>query len=165
MDFSNILSGFLGGQSGASQSPLNTLVGNISPETIQKLLASALNSDQTPPTGQTLSRLFDKADAPQKAGLLSEVLGAIDPKALAGLAGGAFQALAATGGTVTPAQAARFTPQQVAQLADGAAQAEPGIIERVSKFCAEHPTMLSLIGTSVMAVVANSLKQGDSNKA
>src|ERR687887_666128 len=49
-------------------------------------LAEAFRSDQTPPFGEMLGHLFGQSNAPQRAGILNTLIGALGPSVMAQLA-------------------------------------------------------------------------------
>lgn len=90
-------------------------------------VAAAMRSDATPSFGQTISHMFGQSDPQQKAGLINQLLQAIGPPALSGVAGGALgrmlggQARSAAP-AVTPEQASQLSPTEVDTIASHAHQ-------------------------------------------
>jgi hypothetical protein len=53
---------------------------------------------------------------------------------------------------LTPDQASQITPEQVQILANHAEQTNPGIIDQMSSFYAEHPTLVKTVGSAALAI-------------
>ena len=130
-------------------------------------VTEALRSDQTPPFSQMVGQLFGQGDAGQRAGMLNQLLGGIGPGVLSSLAGGALGSLfgghaspAAAAPQVTPEQASNMTPEQVQQLAEKAEQHNPGVVDRMGEFYAEHPQLVKGLGGAALALVLGHMAQG-----
>lgn len=131
-------------------------------------ITEALASDQTPPFQQMVSQLFTHSDPQQRAGLLNQLLAAIGPGALSGLASGALGSVLANpmrnapAGVpqVTPAQASQVSPDQVQQVAEHAQQNDPGIVERVGSFYAQHPQVVKALGGIALAIALGRMHRG-----
>ncbi|MBS0449038.1 MAG: hypothetical protein JSR59_24200 [Proteobacteria bacterium] len=135
---------------------------NVSPDVLQEGLSALLRSDATPAFGQIAGQLFGQADANQQAGMLNQLIAGMGPAALGSLlngAGGAGLAgilgrLAGGGNTaaLSPDQASALTPDQVQVIADHAEQHDPGIVDRMSAFYAEHPTLVKTLGGAALSI-------------
>ena len=129
-------------------------------------LTAAFNSDKTPAFGQMLTTLFNNSSGDQKAGMISHLLSSVPPGALAQILSGAGLAgLLGAGKTqLTPDEAQRISPEAVQQLATHAHTANPSVVESVSSFYAQHPTLIKTLGgaalTIALAKVAERQKQG-----
>lgn len=123
-------------------------------------VADALRSDQTPALGDTLSSLFAQASPEQRAALLNMLTEKFGPGALAGVAGGA---LAGHEGLNTPmvdsAKAGQITPAQVRDVTVAAESAEPGIMDRIGGFYAEHPELVKTLGAGALMIALARMKQ------
>jgi len=126
-------------------------------------LAAAFRSDQTPAFGQMAGQLFGQSNPNQQAGMLNTILAGMGPAVLSSLlnktgsAGGLGGLLGQLtgGGTapqLTPAQASTLTPDQVQVIADHAEKANPGIIDQMSNFYAEHPTLVKTLGSAALSI-------------
>lgn len=130
-------------------------------------LAAMFRSDQTPPFGQMAGQLFGNAAPDQQAGMLNQLIGGMGPGLLSSLIGGAggtglaaaVSQLSRTGGSVSPEQAAKLTPDEVGQLASHAEQQEPGIIDRMSSFYAEHPGLVKTVGGAALSIALARMAQ------
>ncbi|MDO5626040.1 MAG: hypothetical protein Q4G71_15295 [Pseudomonadota bacterium] len=123
-------------------------------------VADALRSDQTPELGDTLAALFENASPQDRADLLNMLTERFGPGALGGVAGGA---LAGHEGAGTPqvdvAKADQLTPTQVRDVTTAAAQAEPGLMDRIGNFYAEHPDLVKTLGAGALMVALARMKQ------
>ena len=134
-------------------------------------LAAAFRSEQTPEFGQMTANLFNNSNPQQQAGLLNTILKYAGPAILGRImaGGGAGGATAAGGGgggglsdlinifkggqqEVTPEQAGQIPPEAVQRVADEAQKQDPSIIERISDFYAEHPTLVKSLGTAALTI-------------
>jgi hypothetical protein len=106
-------------------------------------LSHAFNSDQTPPFANMVGSLFGQSSGQEKAGLLNQLLSKVP--ALSGLLGGAQQ--------VTPEQAEQISPDAVQQAAQHAQQQNPSIVDEVSSFYAQHPTLVQGLGAGALALM------------
>lgn len=144
---------------------------NASPELVSQGLSEAFRSDQTPPFGQMVGQMFGQANPQQQAGMLSQLLSGLAPGALAALTNsGALGALGGLAGrlsagstpTITPQQAAQLTPDQVQQIAEHAQQHNPGVVDQMSDFYAQHSGLVKTLGgaalTIALAKIANGMK-------
>jgi hypothetical protein len=64
-----------------------------------------------------------------------------------------------TGGTpqITPDQASQIPPEAVEELAREAEQRDPSVIDRVSEFAAENPTLVKGLGAAALGIALNHL--------
>ena len=123
-------------------------------------VAEAFRSDQTPPFAQMVGSLFGQSSGSQQAGMLNQILSTVGPMAMAGLAGGALSKMMAPGATqITPDQASRLSPQQIQEIASHAEQQEPGIVDKLGAFYAEHPTLVKTLGGAALAIAMNKMNQ------
>jgi hypothetical protein len=128
-------------------------------------LAEAFRSDQTPPFGQMLGTLFGNSNPQQRAGILSQLLGAVGPGVLASgglgsLGGlGGLAGLLRGGTSVTPEQASQVSPEAVQQLAEHAEKQNPSIIDQVSHFYAQHPTLVQALGAGSLALIMSRMSR------
>ena len=93
----------------------------------------------------------------------NQLLAGIGPGVLASLAGGSlrnvFQGNQAPT-TITPEQARQITPEQVQEIAAGAEQHNPGIVDKMGDFYAQHPALVKGIGGAALAIVLGHIAQG-----
>jgi hypothetical protein len=115
-----------------------------------------------------VSQLFAQATHEQKAGMLQQLLGSLNPAALTALGGaGALGSLLSSGSNVTTAtisaqQAAQLTPAQVEQIAAHAEKQNPRVIDTMSNFYAQHSGLVKTLGgaalTIALAKIADRMK-------
>ena len=134
-------------------------------------LAAAFRSDQTPAFGQMVSQMFANGNGQQRASLLNTLLRTVGPTVLAqvlsrgGGGGGGLAGLLGGGGCglagllgggaapeVTPEQAERVSPEEVAQIAEHAEQQDPSIIDQVSDFYSRQPTLVKTLGAAALTI-------------
>lgn len=126
---------------------------------LSKGLAAAFNSDQTPDVGAMVGQLFGNSSGVQQAGMLNQIVAALGPTAAAALGGGVLGRVMAPGGTqLTPDQAAQLSPEDVQKVVAHAQQTEPGIVDKLSAFYAEHPGLVKTLGGVAMAVALSKMK-------
>jgi hypothetical protein len=126
-------------------------------------IAAAMRSDKTPALGDMVSSMFGQSNGEQKAGLLNQLLGSLNPAALtqilssAGL-GGLSGML--TGNTqITPEQAQQVPPEVVQQMANHAEKNSPSIVDTLSNFYAQHPTLVKTLGGAALSIALAKVAQ------
>ena len=137
-------------------------------------LAAAFRSDETPEFGQMTANLFNNSNPQQQAGLLSTILKYAGPAILGRvMAGGGGGGASAGGGgglsdlinifkgggqqEITPEQAGQVSPEAVQQIADQAQKDDPSIIDRISDFYAEHPTLVKSLGAAALTIALSKI--------
>ena len=166
-DIGNLLQQYLGGapnaNAGRALEDFDEVAQNAPHSAMAQGVSEALRSDQTPPFPQMVSQLFDKSDATQRAGMLNQLLSGIGPGLLSSIAGGTLGNLFRghdTPAAITPDQAATMSPEQVRQIAEHAEQHNPGIVDRMGDFYAEHPQLVKTIGGAALAIILGRVAQG-----
>ncbi len=144
----------------SSQTHFDEVASSVSPDVLGKGVADTLRSDQTPPLGEMVSQMFSRSNPQQQAGLLNQILGTLGPGVLSGAAGGVLGQLLGGAGnaqastpTVTPDQASQLTPDQVRDITAHAAQQNPGIVDQIGSFYAQHPDLVKGLGGMAVAVL------------
>ncbi len=130
-------------------------------------LSAAFRSDQTPAFGQMLGQLFGQSNNQQRAGILNTLIGTLGPtivsQVLQRQGGGGLSGLAGLLGggqtQVSPDAAAQVSPEAVAALAEHAEQKDPSIIDTVSNFYAQHPTLVKGLGAAALAIAMSKIAQ------
>jgi len=174
-DLGNLLQQYLGGAGaanagGKAADDFDQVAQNAPRASVAQGIASALRSDQTPPFPQMVSQLFGQSDQNQRAGMLTSLLGGAGGGVLSSVAGGALSKIFGNSvpTQVTPEQAAQVSPEQVQELAEKAQQQNPGIVDRMSDFYAEHPTLIKAAGGAALAValgyMANNIRKQSPEK-
>jgi hypothetical protein len=155
IDLSGLLKQYLGDEpirtTEKAAEDFHQVAENAPPEVVGEGLSEVFRSDQTPPFGQMVGQLFGNADPQQRSGMLNQLVNSISPALLhsigVGQQGDQGQAPA-----VTPDLASRLTPEQVQQLAEHAEQENPGVIDNMSRFYADHPGLVKTIGGAALAI-------------
>ena len=62
-----------------------------------------------------------------------------------------------SGQPITPEAAEQVPPETVEQLAHEAEKRDPGVVDRVSDFYSEHPTLVKGLGAAALAVVMSKM--------
>ena len=119
------------------------------------------SADQTPPFPQMVSQLFGQSNPNQRAGMLNQILATLGPTVLAQLGNGGLGNIfgGRTPAQVTPEQAEQVSPEQVRELAEKAEQQNPGIVDRMSDFYADNPTLVKAIGGAALAIALGHMAQ------
>ena len=111
----------------------------VSPDVLGNGIAQAFRSDKTPSFGDMIGSLLGGSNVQQRTGLLNQLIQAVGPAVLSGVAGGALgrllQGLQAKGGsaqpTLTPAETEQLTPQQLKEIAVAAEKKYPTVLDQV----------------------------------
>ena len=177
MDWMNQLSGMLQQYSGAqaNQAPatlnddFDQLTRTAPRGALADGLSAAFRSDQTPPFAQMLSQLFMNSGGAQRAGIINTLIATLGPTIVAQmLARGGASGLAGllSGGQkeVTPEQAEQVPPDVVQNVATQAEQQDPSVIDRLSDFYAEHPTLIKTLGGAALTIALAKIAQQQSQR-
>lgn len=127
-------------------------------------LAAAMRSDQTPSFGTMVGNLFGQSSSTQQAGVLNQILATLGPAAMSAAAGGVLGRVMQPGQTqITPDQASQLSPAQVTEIAAHAEQQQPGVIDQVSQFYAQHSGLIKMLGGAAVAVTLAKMKENAAN--
>jgi hypothetical protein len=110
-----------------------------------------------------VGQLFGNSNPDQRAGMLNQLLASAGPSLLSSIAGGALGNLFGGGQApvqVTPEQASQLSPEQVQEIAAKAEQHNPGIVDRMGDFYAQHPTLVKTLGGAALAIALGHMAQG-----
>jgi len=140
-----------------TQTDFDEVARQVPPDVLGNGIAQAFRSDQTPSFGTMIGSLLGGSNSQQRAGLLNQLIGAIGPTLLSGIAGGALGKLiqGARGGAkpnLTPSDADQITPQQVQEIAVAAEKEDPSVLDRVGAFYAQHPEVVKMLGGAALAI-------------
>lgn len=123
-------------------------------------LAAMFHSDQTPPFASTVSQLFGQSNDVQRAGMLNQLLAAAGPALLSQMMSGGLGRVLQPGATqVTPEQASQLSPSDVEAMAAQAEKANPGVVESIGHFYAQHPTLIKTLGGAALAIALAKLRE------
>ena len=146
--------------SGAPEQHFDEVAKTASQEELGAGVAGAMRSDQTPPFGDMVGQLFGHSNANQQAGVLNQILASLGPGALSGIAGGILGKMMAPGQTqLTPDQASQLSPDQVKDIASHAEKTQPGIVDEVGQFYAQHAGLIKMLGGAALAVTLAKMKE------
>lgn len=162
MDILNQYAGQQGQPAPAAAQHFDQVAEQAPPAVVSQGLAEAFRADQTPPFGEMVAHLFGNSNPQQRAGLLNQLVGGLGSGLLGASSSSPLGDLVrrlGVGSTVTPEQAAAVTPEQVQQVATHAEQQNPGIIDRVSEFYAQHPTLVQTLGTAALTIALAKMAQ------
>jgi hypothetical protein len=134
------------------------------PESLGDALASMFRSNATPPFGDLVGNLFSQSNPQQRADALNHLVQALGPAAAtlggAGILGrllGGDQGQGAP--RISPEQVSEIPASEVAQLASRAEQHNPGVVDRVGSFYAQHPALVKTLGAAALAVAMGHLRR------
>ena len=125
-------------------------------------IAAALRSDQTPPFAQMVGQLFGNGNPQQRVGMLNQLVSGLNPAMLSSLGGGLgglFSGASGNAATINPDAAAQMAPAQVEQIAAHAEKNDPGIIDKMGDFYAQHPTLVKTIGGAALSIAMGQIAQ------
>ena len=164
-DLGNMLQQYLGGANNANPTQaandFDHVAQNAPRADLAQGVTQALRSDQTPPFSQMVGQMFSNGNPNQRAGMLNQLLANIPAGLLQRVAGGALGNLSgADQARVSPEQASQLPPEQVQQLAEQAEQHNPGVVERMGDFYADHPTLVKTLGGAALAIALGHMAQG-----
>ena len=137
----------------ARQVPAEALGGGI---------ADAFRSDKTPDFGQMAASLFGGSNGQQQAGLLGQLIKSVGPALLSSVAGGALGRLlqgragakdgSATAQDISETDASQLSTDQVREIATEAQRQDPGVLDRVGAYYAQHPEVVKVLGGAALAI-------------
>jgi hypothetical protein len=152
MGLMDMLTQAMSGSGGAQQ--FGQVAQNAPSDALAKGLSAAFASDQTPAIGSMVGQLFGQSNGTQQAGMLNQLMGALGPGVMAGLAGGVLGRVMSPGQTqITPEQASQLTPQQVQDVVNHANEVHPGVADQLGQFYAQHRGLINTLG-GIAATVA-----------
>ncbi len=178
MDWMKELSGVLQQYNGAGAAPARTNVHDdfdqvaqtAPPAALADGLAAAFRSEETPEFGQMAAQLFNNSDGQQRAGILNTLLRTAGPLILSQIlsrqtqpeSGGGLSKLIdlLKGGKeteVTPEQAEQIPAGAVEEIAAQAEKKDPSVIDQVSQFYAEHPTLVKTLGAAALTIAVSQI--------
>ena len=157
MGLMDMLTQAMSGGSGAQQ--FDQIAQNAPSDVLAKGLSEAFASDQTPSIGNMAGQLFGQSNGAQQAGMLNQLLGALGPSVMAGLAGGVLGRVMSPGQTqITPQQASQLTPQQVQDVVNHANDVHPGVADQLGQFYANHRGLINTLGGIAATVAMTKMK-------
>lgn len=162
--FGSLMQQLIGAGSGPAPAPaqeqFHQLAQSTAPDVLSRGLAAAFNSEQTPEFGDMVAHMFGQANPEQKTGIVNRLLAGVGPAALGllsqmGLKGMVGQA--ASTPQLSTEQATQLSTGQVQQIATHAQNVNPGIVESMSNFYAQHPVLVKTLGAAALAIIASKI--------
>lgn len=164
--FASMLGGLFGNSSGSQQATvLNTLLSVVGPMLMQQMTSGSGQrpqqaQEESSGLGGILGAIFGGGSSPAPAmggmggGGLGTILGS-------GALGGILQGMMSQGGLrqLTPQEAAQVSPEEIQALAETAQQHEPGIVDQLSDFYSQHPTLIKTLGAGALAFALGKIAQ------
>lgn len=138
--------------SGNTQQDFENVAQHATPSHLAEGLSQAFRSDQTPAFAEMIGSLFQHSNPQQRAGLVNQLLSAA-PGGLSSVVSGGLATLLQGRSQLTPEQAEELPADAVQQLAQQAHQHNPSIVDQVSNFYAEHPTVVKALGAGALALI------------
>jgi hypothetical protein len=178
MDWMSQLSGVLQQYSGAGAAPARSNVPDDFEQIAQTApqseladgLAAAFRSDETPDFGQMAGQLFSNSTGEQRAGILNTLIRTAGPMILSQVlsrrsgpnSGGGLSSVIdmLTNGQqteITPEQADQIPTEAVEEIAAQAEKNDPSVIDQVSNFYAEHPTLVKTLGAAALTIALSQI--------
>lgn len=160
----DILNRYLGTGTGSASGQLSEdfshVAQNVPTDVLSKGLSAAFGSDSTPAAGQMVSQMFGASSPEQRAAMLNQLIAALGPAA-GSILGGALGGTATAGvaPTVTPQQASQVDPQQVQDAVTQAQRHDPGIMDTLSGFYAQHPGLVKTLGGAALAIALGKISE------
>mgnify|MGYP000490872524 CR=1 FL=1 len=156
-----------------TQQDFDEIAHQVPAEALGGGIADAFRSDRTPDFGQMAASLFGGSNGEQRAGLLGQLIKSVGPALLTSVAGGALGRVlqgragaddgAPATGRFSETDAAQLSPDQVREIATEAQRQDPGVLDRVGAFYAQHPEVVKVLGGAALAIalgqVANRMKR------
>lgn len=176
-DLGSLLSQYVGAQNNSANQDahdhFDQVAQNAPPDLLSQGIAAAFNSKETPPFGQMVGQLFGQGNAVQQGGMVNQLLATVGPALLAGLVakgasgglgglagllgGGAGGAPSGAVPALSPQDIAKLTPLQIQEIATQAEKEDPSIVQKMSNFYAEHPTLVKTLGGFAMTLALSKM--------
>lgn len=118
-------------------------------------ITDMFRSEQTAPFADMVGQLFGQSNDAQRAGMLNQLLAAAGPALLTQLGG----SLPPGTTQLTPEQASQVSASDVQAMAAQAEQANPGVVETIGHFYAQHPTLIKTLGSAALAIALAKLRE------
>ena len=138
--------------------PFGQMAGQLFGQANPNQQAGMLNSMLAGMAPAVLAALFNRGGSGGGAlgglgGLLGQLTGGGGSAGIGGgTSGGTGASATASAPQLTPAQASQLSPAQVQVIAEHAEKADPGIIDQLSAFYAEHPTLVKTVGSAALTI-------------
>ena len=142
-----------------AESDFEVICNNCPRELLAQGLKSSFSSSRTAGFAEMASQLYAGSNAEVRTGGLAVLLSDVRPAGVGGDAAlndaiGAFQR-----GELTPDLGAQLSPEAVKKLAAHAEKQDPGVVDRVSAFYAQHPALIQTLGSAALTVILRTMAQ------
>ena len=139
----------------------------VPPDVLGGGIAEAFRSDKTPSFGDMIGNLLGASNPQQRAGLLNQLIQALGPAVLSGVAGGALgrllQGMQGKGARLdpqlTPDDTQQLTPEQIREIAVAAEKKDPSVLDKVGAYYAQHPELVKILGGAALAIALGQMAQ------
>jgi hypothetical protein len=159
----DMLAQYTGGAGGENaEADFHKVAQSADAGTLAQGIAEVMRSDQTPPFAQIVSQLFANASPDQKAAMITALVSAVPAEqrgALGAMLGGSSRASVGGAPTTLPSK------DEVASMAQRAEQSGSGVIEAMSNFYAQHPTLVKTLGTTAMVIAMRKIAEHHAGNA
>jgi len=127
-------------------------------------LSEAFRSPQTQPFPNMLGQLFANSNPSMKSSILNTLLATVGPQVLSSI-------LARHAGSGVPNQigvgkheldareADEIPPSAIEEMAEQAEKQNPSVIDQISDFYAQHPTVVKGLGAAALGIALNHLSK------
>ena len=157
MGLLDILTQAIGGANAEQQ--FGQVANNAPDDVLAKGLSAAFGSDQTPAIGNMAAQLFGQSNGMQQAGMLNQLMRALGPTVMAGLAGGVLGKMMKPGqAQLSPDQASQLSPQQVQDVVNHANEVHPGVADQLGEFYAQHKGLVNILGGIAATIAMTKMK-------
>jgi len=147
----------------SAQDRFHQLAGAMPAETLSRGLTEAFNARNTPDFGDMVARMFGQANPEQKTHIVNRLLAGMGPLANNVLSSLGLHELVGDNAAVPPVvsteQAAKLLPSQAQELATHAKSVNPGIVESMSNFYAQHPVLVKSLGAAALAIILSQIRR------
>jgi hypothetical protein len=150
-----------GAGTGNAEADFHKVAQSADAGTLAHGIAEVMRSNETPPFAQIVSQLFNNASSDQKSAMIAALVSAVPADQRGPLA-------AMLGGSAPGSSAAPATmPSQdtVASMAQRAERSGAGVIEAMSRFYAQHPTLVQTLGTTAMVIAMRKIAEHHARNA
>jgi hypothetical protein len=123
-------------------------------------LAAAFRSPQTQPFPNMLGQLFANSNPGVKSSILNMLLASVGPQVLSSILarhGGAPGLTGAGTRELDVREAEQIPPSVVEEAAEEAEKQNPNIVDQISDFYAQHPTVVKGLGAAALGIALNHL--------
>lgn len=157
MGLLDILTQAIGGAN--AEQHFGQVANNAPDDVLAKGLSAAFGSDQTPAIGNMAAQLFGQSNGMQQAGMLNQLMRALGPTVMAGLAGGVLGKMMKPGqAQLSPDQASQLSPQQVQDVVNHANEVHPGVADQLGEFYAQHKGLVNILGGIAATIAMTKMK-------